>query len=355
MEARNEDVRAAGNATRSRATLILVVIAVVALGGGFLYWWHGRGKVTTDDAYVQATIYPISARIPGKVLKVFVEDNQAVKKDQVLVQLDPDEPALQVRVAKAGLEVAGTQHREAEIGLEAALAQNNLVEAQLDQAKLDLDRAESLFKKRAIPDEQYDRAQTQHRVFTAQLQVSIAQIDVAKAKVASALSALENAKSQLSRSELVLSYTAILAPGDGHVTKKSVREGKVVQPGEPLLAVVDLNDIWVEANFKETELTRILQGMKAEVEVDTYPDRVFHGHVDSIMGGTGAAFSLFPSENATGNWVKIVQRIPVKIRLDDYPSKGEENVLRVGMSTYVKILMDKKGKGHPLPPQATNP
>jgi membrane fusion protein (multidrug efflux system) len=355
MEAAHEEKRTAGGTPRSRPALILAVIAAVALGGGFFYWWYNRGRVATDDAYVQATVYSVSARVPGKVLRVLVDDNQEVKTGQLLVQLDPEDPNLQVRIAKAGLEVAETQHHEAEIGLEAALAQNNLVKAQLDQAKLDLDRAENLLKKKAIPNEQYDRALTQHRVLSAQLQVAGAQINVARARVASASSALENAKAQLSRAELLLSYTEILAPGNGYVTKKSVREGRVVQPGEPLLAVVDLNDIWVEANFKETQLTRVRPGMRAEVEADTYSDRVFHGHVDSIMGGSGSAFSLFPPENATGNWVKIVQRIPVKIRLDDYPAQGEDMVLRVGMSADVKIQMDEKGNGHTPPPHAMNP
>ncbi len=300
--------------------------------------------MTTDDAYVQAMVYPVSARIPGKVLKVLVEDNQTVVQGQPLVRLDPEEPTLQVRIAKAGLDVAETQCREAEIGLDAAYAQMRLVQAQLSQASLDLQRAEALFRKKAIADEQYDRALTQHRILSAQLDVAQAQINVAKAKATSAKSALENARAQHARAELLLSYTEVFSPANGYVTKRSVREGRVVQPGEPLMAIVDLEDIWIEANFKETQLTRVQPGMKVNIEVDTYPGTSFHGHVDSIMSGSGAAFSLFPPENATGNWIKVVQRIPVKILLDDYSHGRDGKVLRAGMSTRVQVLLDQEGK-----------
>lgn len=342
---RTGNAEGTGTPQSKRATRILVPLAIAGLVAGSVYWWHSRTRVTTDDAYVQATAYPVSPRTPGKVLRVLVEDNQKVVQGQLLVQLDPEEPALQVRIAKAGLEVAETQCREADRGLDAAVAQMRLVKAQLSQATLDLQRAEALLKKKAIADEQYDRALTQHRVLSAQLDVAEAQIDVAKAKALSAKSAVDNAKAQLARAELLLGYTDIVSPANGFVTKKSAREGRVVQPGEPLMAIVDLDDIWVDANFKETQLTRVHPGMKAEVEVDTYPGTVFHGHVESIMGGSGSAFSLFPPENATGNWVKIVQRIPVKIVLDDYLQRRDDRkILRVGMSTHVKIVLDEGGQ-----------
>ncbi len=317
--------------------ILLVLLLLLGLAAAGFYYAYSKTRVRTDDAYVHATIYPVSARIPGTVLEVRVEDNQLVERDQLLVRLDPEDPSLKVRMAKAALASARTYLEEAKIGLRGAAAEDRLIEAKLAQAKVDLARAETLWKKGSISKEQYDRAVTQHRVLSAQRLVTRAKIAAAKARIASSETNLENAKAQLAQAELLLSYTEIRSPGRGSVSRKSVEAGQVVQPGVPLMAVVDLDDLWVEANFKESQLEQIRSGQQVEVRMDLSPGYVFRGHVESIHAGTGAAFSLFPPENATGNWVKIVQRVPVKVVLDGYAPGPDTPRLRVGMSAEVTV------------------
>ena len=319
-----------------------ILLLVVGLSAGGFYYWHSKARVRTDDAYVHATIYPISPRVPGTVLEVLVEDNQIVERDQLLVRLDPEDPSLKVRMAKAGLASARTHYDEAEIGLKAAEAEDRLSEAKLEQAKVDLRRAEVLWEKGSISEEQYDRAVTENRVLTAQRLVTQARIAAARAQIASSGANLENAQAQLAQAELLLSYTEIRSPQKGHVSQKTAEEGNVVQPGVPLMSVVDLEDLWIEANYKENQLDRVRPGQLAEVRLDVYPGYVFQGRVESIHAGTGAAFSLFPPENATGNWVKIVQRVPVKIVLDGHAPGPNSPLLRVGLSSEVTVYPEGK-------------
>lgn len=332
------------NSPRRRVLFLILLVAAAFV----VAWrvWETSGRVVTDDAYVHCTIYTVSPRVAGTVIDVLVEDNQAVEPGELLVRLDPEPPALQVRMARAALDAARTQFQGAEVGLRAAQAEDALIDAKLAQARIDLERASRLFERKAIAQDRYDQAVTQHRVLSAQKNVSLAQIEVAKAKLESSRAGLENAEAQLAHAELMLSYTAIRSPGRGHVSRKEVEKGRVVQPGVPLMTIVDLKDLWVEANFKETQLEHVRPGLKADVRVDTFSKRAFPGHVDSIEAGTGAAFSLFPPENATGNWVKVVQRIPVKVVLDDPEENFSEAVLRVGMSTKVTIHLE----GRPLLP-----
>jgi membrane fusion protein (multidrug efflux system) len=322
---------------RGASLVLLVLLLLVGLASAAFYYLYSKTRVRTDNAYVHATIYPISARVPGTVVEVLVEDNQVVERDQLLVRLDPEDPALKVRMAKAALAAARTHHEEAQIGLKAAEAEDRLVEARLAQAKIDLARAETLWEKRSVSKEQVDQAVTQNRVLAAQRLVTQAQIEAARARIASSVTNLENAEAQLAHAELILSYTEIRSPARGYVSQKSVEEGKVVQPGAPMMAIVDLEDVWVEANYKEIQLDRIRPGQEAEVRLDIFPAHLFRGHVESIHSGTGAAFSLFPPQNATGNWVKIVQRIPVKILLDGYAPGPDTPLLRVGMSAEVTV------------------
>lgn len=339
-EVEKESVNPAGRRGLSRILLFFLLLVGLAVAG--FYYGYGKTRVRTDNAYVHATIYPISARIPGTVLEVLVKDNQVVERDQLLARLDPEDPSLKVRMARAALASARTHHQEAQIGLKAAEAEDRLAEAKQAQAKLDLARAETLWDKRSISKEQYDRAVTQNRVLTAQRLVTQARIGAAKARIVSSETNLENAEAQLAHAELMLSYTEIRSPGKGYVSQKAVEAGKVVQPGAPLLAIVDLEDLWLEANYKEIQLEEVRPGQQAEVRLDIYPDHVLQGHVESIHAGTGAAFSLFPPENATGNWVKIVQRIPVKVVLDEYATGPDKPPLRVGMSAEVTIYPGEK-------------
>lgn len=337
-----EDKAEAGNApAKKNPRFIIIPILVLGLAAAIVYYAHSKTKIVTDDAYVHATVYSVSPRMPGEVVEVLAATNRMVEADELLVRLDPEEYDLKVRVAQAALDAARTQYEEASIGERATKAQEKLVEAQLAQADLDLERAETLIRKNGISQEKYDRAVTEKQILAARMEVSRANVAVAKAKISSALTLIENAQTQLENAQLLRGYTEIRSPGRGIITNKSVEVGNIVQPGFPILSVVDLEDLWIEANFKETQLQHVRPGLRAEIKVDTYPGSILEGHVESIEAGSGAAFSLFPSENASGNWVKVVQRIPTKILLDNHDRNGNGPVLRVGMSTQVAVIPDE--------------
>ena len=336
---RGEGKSASAGRPRWRIPLIVALLAVGAAGAVYAVVVTA-GREVTDNAYVHAEEYAVSSRVPGTVVEVLVDTNQAVHAGELLVRLDPEGPTIQLRMARLAVETARMHLEEAQIAERAAEAEERLIEAKLDQARVDLGRAEILWKKRTIPKEQYDRSQTEHRVLVAQKRVAEAKKALAKARVDTSRTAQENAQAQLARAELNLSYTEIHSPADGYVARKSVETGRVVQPGVPLLSVVDLSDIWVEANFKEVQLGHIRPGLTAEITLDAFPDRTFRGHVDTIRAGTGSVFSLFPPENATGNWVKVVQRVAVKVLFEDYRPEPAGPVLRAGMSASVKVVLE---------------
>ena len=250
--------------------------------------------VSTDDASVEGHVIPISPKVSAHVTRVLVDDNQKVKAGDLLVELDQNDFKVRNEMAKAELEGA---------------------EAEAEKARTDAVR--------------YKKLNTQDEVSKQQLDMAILRTQIADAKVASA-------KAHVRQTELDVSYTTINAPIAGHVTRKSVEEGALVQVGQPLLAIVS-EEKWVIANFKETQLTHMRPGQKVKIRIDTYPGRVFLGHVDSIQRGTGARFSLFPPENATGNFVKVVQRVPVKIVFDEAPDKKYPLVLGMSVVPEVKV------------------
>ncbi len=270
----------------------------VACAGGLLllmvlwYIYQGLCYVSTDDAFIEGHVVPISAKVSAHVTKVLVADNQEVKAGDLLIQLDPNDYTVKARMAKADLQAA---------------------EAEAEKAHTDAGR--------------YKQLHTQDEVSKQQLDMAVLRTQIADAKVASA-------KARVEQTDLDVSYTKIFSPIDGHVTKKSVEAGQLIPVGQPLLAIVS-NEKWVTANFKETQLTLMRPGQKVAIKVDTYPHKTFKGHVDSIQRGTGARFSLFPPENATGNYVKVVQRVPVKIVFDESPDKKYS--LALGMSAVPEV------------------
>jgi len=280
--------------SKKKAFLIVGLVVAIGLTFGYFYSAYRKTHVSTDDAFIEGNIHTIAARIDGNVRTVTVTDNQRVKRGDLLVELDPADYRSRAEAARASLE---------------------LQRATLRLAEIELKRARTLYEQDANSAERYDKA------------VSAREIALAQVKLA---------EEQLRQAELNLGYTRVLAPADGYVTRKSVQTGNQVKTGQPLMAVVDLDGLYVVANYKETELERIRQGQEARITVDAYPGRTFSGRVDSIMAGTGVSFSLFPAENATGNYVKIVQRIPVKIVLD--PGADRDHVLRVGMSVVPTVL-----------------
>jgi membrane fusion protein (multidrug efflux system) len=282
------------NGKKKKAFMIVGTVVAIGLIAGYFYSGYRKTHVSTDDAFIDGDIYTIAARVSGTVRSVAVASNQLVKKGDLLVELDPADYASRVEAARAHLE---------------------LQRATLHQAERELKRARSLYEQQAGSADRYDKAVSTREVAAAQVKV---------------------AEEQLRQAELNLGYTRITAPADGHVTKKNVEPGNQVQAGQPLMAVVSLENLYVMANYKETELESIRPGQAVEMSVDAYPGLVFTGKVDSIMAGTGVSFSLFPAENATGNYVKVVQRIPVKIVFDQGTDK--DHVLRIGMSVEPTVI-----------------
>jgi len=269
--------------------LALLVLGVVA---GLYYYFYALSHTSTDDAFIEGHAIAISPKVSGHILKVYVDDNQQVKEGELLAEIDPRDYEARLKMAEANLEAA---------------------QAKASQADEDVSR----YKKLTLNDE-ISKQDMEHVLVRAR---------VANAECTQAKAVLEQAK-------LELSYTKIYAPSAGRVTQKSVEQGVFVQIGQMLLMVVT-PERWVIANLKETDLKNILPGQPVTITIDAYPGKVFKGHVDSIQRGTGARFSLLPPQNASGNYIKIVQRVPVKIVFDEAPDP--KHPLALGMSVIPSI------------------
>lgn len=330
---------------RKRAGVILILIIAVCLLAGLRWLVRSKTHITTDNAFIEAHIHPVSPRVPGTVTTVYVHDNQLVKKGEPLVELDPADYDVRVQVASADLDMARNETSGDYAQVEAARAMVAHGRAGLDQAELDFKRGNALYAKEVIPREQLDRLETARRVAAAQLREAEEGVRKAQAQLGLARSGGKEARvaqreAKLREATLSLSYTRIVSPADGYVTRKSVEPGTTIQAGQPLMAVVALDDAWVTANYKESQLSHMKPGQRVTFIVDAYPSRTFTGRVESIMAGTGAAFSLLPPENATGNYVKVVQRVPVKIVVD--PESDPQHLLRVGMSVVPTVMVERK-------------
>ena len=349
--------------------LSLVVLAIVIIVGAvtlFFYLKYKATHITTDDAFIEGRVHTIGARIKGSVKGVYVSDNQFIKQGDLLAEIDPADYDVKVEQASSGLKaetarlyeaeariaVSKTQITEINASIETLRANLELQEASFRQTEKDRDRAENLFKTGTIAKERYEKASTAYAVAFAQVKAAREQLrqaekalDTQRAIVrqseamrVSQISAIREREARLREAHLNAGYTKIYAPSSGYITKKSVETGNQIDVGQPLMAVVSLDDIWVIANYKETQLAKVRPGQNVSCKVDAFPGKKFSGKVESIMSGTGAVFSLFPPENATGNYVKVVQRIPVKIVLDKETDK--DHVLRIGMSVVPTILVE---------------
>ncbi|HXU45485.1 MAG TPA: HlyD family secretion protein [Thermoanaerobaculia bacterium] len=370
---------------RSRALLWGGLALLVALVIGGLSWWHLSGRVSTDDAQVEGDLVPISSRVGGTVAKVLVRENENVKAGTLLVQIDPRDYEIAVSKAQADLDEAEANARGAHSNLPVASAASSSrllttvsqlagaqarlasAKARLEEAKAssvrarqDLERAETLIAKDEIARRDYDAAvaaaaaakagqdaaeaavnEASKGIDAARAAVSDAktapqQVEIASARAESTDAKIAQAKSALRQAELNLEYCSVKAPVDGVVTRKSIEPGQVVAPGQPLLSLVSLDDVWVVANFKESQLAKLRVGQRVEIDVDAYGGKSWRGKVESISAATGARFSLLPPENATGNFVKVVQRIPVKISID---GNEAEPRLRPGMSAVPTVFV----------------
>jgi membrane fusion protein (multidrug efflux system) len=325
-----------------------MLILAIIIGWFGLHWWiKSKTHIETDNAFIEARTVPISFKVPGTVKRVLVSDNQFVKQGDLLVELDDNDYRVQMAKAEAGVGMAVNESGGERQQVEAARAAIQLARARYDQAVIDLQRGQSLFSREVIPKEQLDRLKTAKSVAEAQLKETEETLKRAQAVAGIASGTGNKARilekqAVLEENRLKLSYTRITAPRDGYITRKSVEPGINVQAGQPLMALVPLQDAWIVANYKEGQLAYIRPGQKVEFTVDAYPARTFTGRVDSIMAGTGAAFSLLPPENATGNYVKVVQRVPVKIIIDS--NSDPEHLLRVGMSVVPTVLVGRTAK-----------
>ncbi|MGH7314562.1 MAG: HlyD family secretion protein [Candidatus Rokuibacteriota bacterium] len=406
---------------RALALGLLGLVVLIAGAYGVRLWRYWDRHVSTDDAFVEAHVSPVSARIRGIVLQVLVRDNEDVAAGAPLVRLDPRDLEVKVEQARAALVTAQSRQRRAAAGVpvadESTRSQVALAEASAAKAALGIERArralderrsrllarraavqaaqadiamrqadfersagdrgrmQELFERRLIARQEFDHADSASKAAGAALEAARQRLDVARAEVAqteaevatqevvlaqagrqheeseaalrdargrrgevairsaevaSAEAEMAEARAALREAELNLEYTTITAPVAGRVTRRTVEVGQVVQPGQPLLAVVDVGNVWVIANYKETQLTHVRPGQRASISVDTHPGLVLRARVDSIQSGTGSRFSLLPPENASGNFVKVVQRIPVKLVLE--PGQNGHALLVPGMS-----------------------
>jgi membrane fusion protein, multidrug efflux system len=321
------------------AVLLVLIVAVVGL-----WWWHESGIETTDDAYLEAHIVDVSPQVAGEVTRVLVEDNQLVHAGEPLVEIDPAQFRLALAQAVAAQQQAQTALGQAEANV--AVAQAGLAQANADLASAsatavralqDLRRYQSLraLNPQAVARSSVDQAVANARSATAEeraarqrVQSARAQIDSAKAAVTGAQARIATARAGFEQARLNLGYTTVTATVDGHVANRTVAIGTYVSPGQQMMAIVPLH-LWVRANFKENMIAKLKPGQSVSIHIDACPQANARGHVLSIQRGAGEAFALLPPENATGNYIKVVQRVPVRIALDSVPA---DCVLGPGMS-----------------------
>jgi membrane fusion protein (multidrug efflux system) len=334
--------------SRKRFIPLIVALGLLVVGAVAVYYFLAvRPYETTDDAFIDGHAIQISPQVSGHVLTLFINDNQFVKKGDPLVQIDPRDYDAALAQARANLAVAQSRLAQAQhqVLVSRAKAEQDraavgVAEAEATRAEADLARYQNV-EGRAVSREQVDAAVAAAHSSIAALEearkkadVSAAQIGQDQTQIPTADAGVQQAEAALRQAELNRSYANITAPEDGYVTRRVVEMGQYVQIGQALLAVVESN-IWVTANFKETQLTYMKPGQPVWIEIDAYPRKKYKGHVDSIQAGTGAQFSLLPPENAAGNYVKVVQRVPVKIVFDD--NDKPSHMIPLGASVVPKV------------------
>jgi membrane fusion protein, multidrug efflux system len=386
---------------KSRRRFIVIGVGALIMVGALLFWWHSTYYEDTDDAQVNGHLIQISSRIAGQVIKVNVDENQAVKKGDLLVEIDPkdfqvavqqDEANLQsaeanyqaskvnvpvttintgTALSSAGADVRGSNAQIAQAEEQLKAAQARVVQAQANATKSasDLERYKPLVERDVISKQQFDAAvaaadgdkaalaEAKANVVAGEQAVRVArdnlarsqaalqyaqtapkQVAIQKARADQAAAQVAQAQAQLEQAKLNLSYTKVIAPEDGIVTRKSVEINQNVSVGQNMMTLVSLDDLWITANFKETQLEHMRAGQPVVISVDAYGGRKYDGKVTQIGGATGSILSLFPPENATGNYVKVVQRVPVRIDLTK-PEQNSDHLLRPGLSVVPKVTV----------------
>lgn len=368
-DAGTKAVSAARPVRRFFRVAILLIVASAAVAWGIRYVHHMLTHAETEDAYITGSIHTVSSRLAGVVQKILVKENAEVVEGQPLIELDTRDLDLRVEQAQASVRQAEAQvvQNESEIvevvtqnhlfvaGIEMAKANVTRDEASLTKAKHDYDRAKNLYeggKAAAVSEADFDTAMTTVATSTATLTATRAVLEAAKAyaaateaketaaraKLDAAKAQLRAAQSALKDAELQRSYAIITAPCSGRISRQAVEVGNRIQPGQALYALVE-PEVWVEANFKETQLDGLHIGSPAEIMVDALPGRTLHGHIESFSPASGAQFALLPPDNATGNFTKVVQRVPVKIVFEADALRDLAGKIRPGLSTVVSVAV----------------
>jgi len=318
--------------------LLGAAITAVTAWSAYRWWDYTSTWVRTDNAYVATHIHQVSSRVAGTVTEVLVEENQMVAAGKIIARLDARDFEVKRQQGLAQVAQAQAQLHQADAQIAQARAQVARERAQATKAKQDLERAKALFQgtSAAISQQEFDAAQAGADAAQAVLLAAEAAVESTSALAVAAQAQEQVAQSNLKEAELQLSYTEILAPAAGRIGKRNLETGNRVQPGQALLALVQ-PDVWVVANFKETQLGHLKPGQPARLRVDAFPGQVFKGHVQSLAPASGAQFALLPPDNATGNFTRIVQRVPVKITFDNQGIGDCQGRIVPGMSAIVQI------------------
>ena len=317
--------------------IVAAIVVAIAAFAALRYWHEESLYVTTENAYVGANQVEVTALVSGTVTKVYVQDQQQVKAGEPLFDIDPVNYEIALQRAQAQLDMARQAASQETAGIssaEATVAQRRAEEA---QAASDWTRNQELMKSGFLSPQGGQAART--RLATAQAATRAAEAEVVRARSALGRGGDQNAQVQaaaaaVKAAQLDLDRTHVLSPTTGTIANLTLRPGNSVTPAVPLFVVISSQEYWVDANFKETQLKDIRLNQRVEIRSDLYPDRVFHGVVQSVSGGSGAAFSLLPPQNAPGNWVKVTQRVPVRIRVED---PDPQHPLRIGTTATVKV------------------
>jgi membrane fusion protein, multidrug efflux system len=360
------------NGPPRRFLVIGGIIAVLGLFFGIRYWMYASTHEDTDDAYVTGYTHQISSRITGTVQEVLVDDNWHVTAGQPLLKLDPRDYQVQLQKDRASYLQAQAQLLQASAQIPLAEAQLVQAQAQADSTKANSDYLQRTFERNSqlfyqgrgvISKQDLDTAQSQAETSVATYKANVAAVNVSKENVkvahaqeAAARAEADAALAQVKNSELQLSYCTVVAPVSGRIAEKTVQTGNRVSVGQALMAVVEDN-VWIEANFKETQLERIQVGQPVDIKIDALPHYRFKGRVDSLQPGSGSNFALLPPDNATGNFIKIVQRVPVKILFDPESIKAVRDKIVPGLSTEPSIAVTQPliDKPYPASPENEKP
>jgi membrane fusion protein (multidrug efflux system) len=316
--------------------IVIILILAAGVAWGVRYASHMLTHAETDDAYITGYLHQVTPHVGGTVSEVLVDENTKVKAGDVLFKLDPRDHEAKVRQAEAQLAQSDALIDFTKAEIASTEAKIDQAQAQFVKAKLDFERQQSLVRTKVASQQEFDNAKAAFDTNNASLLASKASLAAMNAGMLVAEAQRQNSQTALDNAKLQLSYDTITAASAGLTSKRTAELGAYVQPGQSLIAIVE-SDIWIEANFKETQLARMRTGQRAEITIDAIPGHEFTGTVESISPASGAQFAMLPADNATGNFTKVVQRVPVKIHLDPESIRGFEERLRPGLSSVVSV------------------